>query len=182
MPGSSLSCKLLDHNNSEKKGWVLKRTGDKIDFEKDDAVSLKQIALTAMTIKSKASGGKAVTSFPKDKYGVTSGANLFFSHLHKMTFDISTRRFEVAGDPSRFRNRYITRKVIAGVNDEVSAAEAKAQELAIEKASEVMSKKAAEAGVDGLIEVYARTSNLQADDIHLLKNKIVPIMIIALTG
>lgn len=160
----------------------MKKTGDKVDFSKDDAAFLKLIALAAMTAKSMASGGKAVTSFPKDIYGVTSGANQFFSHLHKMTFDVSTRRFEVAGNPSRFRNRYVTRKVVAGANDGVSDAEAKTQELAIEKATAVMGQKAGQAGVDGLVKVFADKSGLDADDILLLKNKIVPIMIIALAG
>ena len=99
-----------------------------------------------------------------------------------MTFDVSTRRFEVAGDPSRFRNRFVTRRVVAGVNDEVSAAEIKAQELAIEKATEVMGKKAGEAGVDQCLQMFEHSSGVSADDLLLLKHKVIPIMVIALTG
>ena len=99
-----------------------------------------------------------------------------------MTFNTDTKQFEVAGPASMFRVRLITKKAAEGANAELSAAAAKAQQKAIEQASEILGQKLGKAGVDAIIDGFSKVTDLNADDIKLIKNKIIPILVIILTG
>ena len=159
----------------------MNRSGNVVSFEKSDAVYFRQLTLAALSTISMKEKHVPVTSFERDTKIFWSSKEEFFSHLHNMVFNISAKRFEVAGPESLLRNRFVTRKVVKGANEALTKAAADAQEMAIAKASQILGQKIGRATVDAVIEEFSKIADLNADDIKLIKNKIIPILVIMFT-